>query len=169
MKLHSEQIIKAFFSCRPRLEKLIREKRFFIFEDNEVLGFYLPCPGCQRKQTLYYSYRLGKFVCENKGSCNLSVLYSLKGLARLETKYKALYGKQKKELLSKINKQLLVVNQFKKNLEKAKGKINHNSYISPEELSKVLSNKLPNTLPENKVNVNPPLLTINASESVEHT
>ncbi|CAG8801240.1 15444_t:CDS:2, partial [Racocetra fulgida] len=71
-----------------------------------IVSFYLPCPGCQRKQTLYYAYRLGKFVCENKGSCNLSILYSVKGLARLETKYKTLFAKQNKETLTKINRQI---------------------------------------------------------------
>ena len=154
MKLHSEQIIKAFFSCRSRLEKLIRDRKFFISEDSEGEGFFLPCPSCKRKQTLYYSYKLAKFTCHNKEeNCNLSILYSRLGLARLEAKYKALFAQQKKVTLSKINQQLLLIIQAKKNLERAKGKVNHNSYISPEELSRVLSNKLPNvvnTLPSDK-------------------
>ncbi|CAG8590055.1 34695_t:CDS:2, partial [Gigaspora margarita] len=83
-------------------------------------------------------------------------------LARLETKYKTHFAKKKKQLLEKINRQLSVVNQAQKNLKKARVQVNRNSYISPQELNKVLSNKLPNavnTLPESKANINPPLLT----------
>jgi hypothetical protein len=138
------QVIEVFFAAKPRFRKLLEDQKIIITAAD--YGFFMPCPNCLTKQKLFYNYRYSKFTCLNKPACNLSIPYSLSGLAKLEKKYRTLFTRKKKETLAKIKQQLLIINQTKKNLERARSKVNHNLYLSQYELSKVLSNKLPNVV-----------------------